>query len=455
MDESWVDWLISLVGISFIFYDVMEVSSQSVEAVYRLPKNMKEKDKLKSSMTQNHLLDDSAANLMIVQSSQEKDQYIDLQDKKVKIENLEEDIKNKQVSIDKIDKKMLLNRNFYTIEDMNRIMDYKTALKSDYFLTVDVNSTLILNRYDRVIENYATAELREDHSVFSSIASLLGNFFFLLRIIVFQVTLVALPHSPHLQIIILSANEVFYLGINLRNTIKISHLKHLHIMLAKIIQSLFLLTFLITISILTYNYSYNKSARQSQKIQNFAIFTMVVGMCFEFLFLFIGIFFIVKNSIQILNNSRANRNKSREQIKKELGYDPDDKENAELELVRKNKDYVVYHWKSKIEVEQWWGSGPESPQVIQKLIRNNQVNDKEEKQKGLKINQIHPQIQTVSSKTKNKKNTFLFPEDHENGKADFFEKVDMIYNAKMLNDKNAGFPIKFKQIDVKKSKDGT
>jgi hypothetical protein len=51
MDESWVDWLISLVGISFIFYDVMEVSSQSVEAVYRLPKNMKEKDKLKSSMT--------------------------------------------------------------------------------------------------------------------------------------------------------------------------------------------------------------------------------------------------------------------------------------------------------------------------------------------------------------------------------------------------------------------
>ena len=80
--------------------------------------------------------------------------------------------------------------------DIENYMDKEKAERIGYRRVIDVQATILLNRPNKVIEKYAKAELREDPSVFDSITTLLGNFFFLLRVITYQIVLCALPHAP-------------------------------------------------------------------------------------------------------------------------------------------------------------------------------------------------------------------------------------------------------------------
>jgi hypothetical protein len=68
---------------------------------------------------------------------------------------------------------------------MKMLMTHVEAVKRGYKLEIDAERTYQMNRINQVIEQYATAELRNDPSVFSSMATLLGNFFFLLRIVIY------------------------------------------------------------------------------------------------------------------------------------------------------------------------------------------------------------------------------------------------------------------------------
>lgn len=64
-------------------------------------------------------------------------------------------------------------------------MNEEEAKNLGYVRVVDPEITLNLNRPNMVVEQYAKAELREDPDVFESITSLLGNFMFLLRILMY------------------------------------------------------------------------------------------------------------------------------------------------------------------------------------------------------------------------------------------------------------------------------
>jgi hypothetical protein len=90
----------------------------------------------------------------------------------------------------------LLLRARFKDDEIENHMTKEVAEICGYKRVIDVNRTLDLNRHNIVIEQYAKSELREDPNVFQSITSLLGNFLFLMRVIIFQIIIAGLPHSP-------------------------------------------------------------------------------------------------------------------------------------------------------------------------------------------------------------------------------------------------------------------
>lgn len=179
-------------------------------------------------------------------------------------------------------------------EEIWEYMNEEEAKNLGYVRVIDAEATIRLNRPNIVVEQYAKAELREDPDVFESITSLLGNFMFLLRVLLYQLLLSALPLAPQIQLTLLVLNEGIYLTLNLRNYIKVKHLKHVHLLIAKLVQSAFLLLFLTLCCILAFRDDYLNPRGVGVSIQTIGIWCILLAMLFEYIFLMIGIFFIVK-----------------------------------------------------------------------------------------------------------------------------------------------------------------
>jgi hypothetical protein len=114
---------------------------------------------------------------------------------------------------------------FTTREQLRRI---------GYKKVISYEQTIKLTRKNHVIEEYARAELRDDPDVYSRLTTLLGNYFFLVRVLFYQFTIVSLCQNPLILIPSLMVIELFYLIVNIWNYSKLKHLKDFRLFCSKL-----------------------------------------------------------------------------------------------------------------------------------------------------------------------------------------------------------------------------
>jgi hypothetical protein len=90
---------------------------------------------------------------------------------------------------------------------------------------------------------HATSELKPTKKVFSYKSVLLANFAFVLRVILYHVTMVAFCNNGLLQVLSLIAVETSYITLIVKNFILLRYLVSIHMFFSKLSQSLFLLFF--------------------------------------------------------------------------------------------------------------------------------------------------------------------------------------------------------------------
>jgi hypothetical protein len=137
--------------------------------------------------------------------------------------------------------------------DKHKFITREKLLTIGYKQVISLEETIKLNRKNHVIEAYAKSELKEDPNVYSRLSTLLGNYFFLVRVMTYQFTVVSLCQNPLILVPILMVVESFYLVTNIWNYTKLKHLKDFRTLLSKLIQSFSLLVFLIFSMTLAFN----------------------------------------------------------------------------------------------------------------------------------------------------------------------------------------------------------
>lgn len=139
--------------------------------------------------------------------------------------------------------------NFTTREQLRRI---------GYKKVISYEETTKLTRTNHVIEAYARSELRDDPDVYSRFTTLLGNYFFLVRVLFYQFTIVSLCQNPLVLIPMLMIIEGFYMIINIWNYCKLKHLKDFRLFCSKLSQSFCLFVFLLFCMTLAFNVGIDK-----------------------------------------------------------------------------------------------------------------------------------------------------------------------------------------------------
>lgn len=118
--------------------------------------------------------------------------------------------------------------------DKHKFITREKLLTIGYKQVISLEETIKLNRKNHVIEAYAKSELKDDPNVYSRLSTLLGNYFFLVRVMTYQFTIVSLCQNPLILVPILMVIESFYLITNIWNYSKLKHLKDFRTLLSKL-----------------------------------------------------------------------------------------------------------------------------------------------------------------------------------------------------------------------------
>ena len=146
------------------------------------------------------------------------------------------------------------------------------------------------------MEEHATAELRKDKpEIYNKPSILLGNIFFLTRVLLFHMIIVACATMDGLQCVFLISFEFAYLIIITRNFVKYKYLLSIHMFFSKFIQGFFLFSFQALCLYMALNYH---GQEPPVSLQRFGLYCIVIAMIFEYIFMVVAIIFIVKNLIQ-------------------------------------------------------------------------------------------------------------------------------------------------------------
>jgi hypothetical protein len=136
-----------------------------------------------------------------------------------------------------VKKSPLNNNNLYYEESymLENIMNTETAKDLGYVRVIKFQNLEFLLDINAAILNHATAELKSyNPNLFLSKSILLGNFSFLMRILIYHVLLVSLCNNPYLQIFMLIITEASYSTLILKNFLKLSYLTNKHLFFSKI-----------------------------------------------------------------------------------------------------------------------------------------------------------------------------------------------------------------------------
>lgn len=176
--------------------------------------------------------------------------------------------------------------------------------KLGYSKVIDYKGTMENILYDEVKEKHATSQLKENLDLYKVTTVLLANFFFLLRVVLYHVILVSLPFNPGFQTFLLLMLELGYLGIIVKNYIKHKFLNMAHTFISKVLQSVFLLIFIIVCLIINFGFRETPVSITYQKI---GMYSVLVAVFFEYFFLVYNIIFIV---VVLIKNRKKKKKKS-------------------------------------------------------------------------------------------------------------------------------------------------
>ena len=160
------------------------------------------------------------------------------------------------------------------------------ATNKGYKKMIDNHRTLAFHRLNEVVIQHAVAELRPDKMVLCRLVTIITNFMFLARMIMFQITIVSLPHSPYLQLFILTLVELVYFTMTLVNYYRFRHFKMLYLLLSKVFLSVFLLMFLGLCVKFSLN-SDKETKSVPEDLQMMGVYLILISVAVDYLFLLI------------------------------------------------------------------------------------------------------------------------------------------------------------------------
>jgi hypothetical protein len=181
---------------------------------------------------------------------------------------LELNFKEKRQSFALMIKGGLGLRDWFWEDEMikNNIMTKDQATKNGYVRVADFKTCISHIESNMAVFAHATSELKPTKKVFSYKSVLLANFAFVLRVILYHITLVAFCNSGLMQVGSLILIESCYIFLIVKNFILLRYLVSIHMFFSKMSQSLFLLFFhVITFMVILKNGpNSNKTPTKSQ-----------------------------------------------------------------------------------------------------------------------------------------------------------------------------------------------
>jgi hypothetical protein len=127
---------------------------------------------------------------------------------------------------------------------VKNIMSVEEAKARGYTRFIDYSSLNLIFDINQAILDHATAELKTDKpELYLRKTVLLGNFSYLLRILIYHILLVALCNSPFILVPLLMITEISYSLLIFRNFIALRYFTSIHLFISKLSQSMFLLMF--------------------------------------------------------------------------------------------------------------------------------------------------------------------------------------------------------------------
>ena len=188
-------------------------------------------------------------------------------------------------------------RDYFFEHDMEKhVIDKEKARNIGYIRVLDYESNWRLLIRNHAVEDHAVAELKKDDpSLYNFRSILMGNFFFLLRLLVFHFIIVACNKMDGIQCLFLFILEVSYLAFITKNFMRLKYLISLHIFLSKFFQGMFLVIFQILCLWMTFWHHESEPPRIAQKI---GIWCIMIAIGMEYVFLAINILYIVKELIK-------------------------------------------------------------------------------------------------------------------------------------------------------------
>ena len=186
------------------------------------------------------------------------------------------------------------------------VMSKEEATQSGYFREVDYERTERNIESNEPIENHATSELKKDDpSIYSKKSILLANFGFLIRIVGYHVILVSFSKNSLCGSLSLMGIELGYLGLIIRNFLKLRYLVSLHMFISKVTQSLFLILFhIVTLIIIT---KYGIKDQPSLSIQKVGMWSIIIAIICEYFFLIVNLIYIIKTFVKQCKHKKINK----------------------------------------------------------------------------------------------------------------------------------------------------
>lgn len=202
-------------------------------------------------------------------------------------------------------------RDWFWEEDMVKMdaMTPAVAKRIGYVRVADFDTCIRHIELNEAVFAHATSELKPNEKVFSYKSVLLANFAFILRVVSYHMIMVAFSNTAFMQVILLITVEVSYSVLILKNFILLRYLLSLHMFLSKIVQSLILLTFhVITFMILMRN-GPNSIKSPSKGRQKALVYTIIVAIIMEYIFLICNVVWIIKQAINDRKKKKTEKNK--------------------------------------------------------------------------------------------------------------------------------------------------
>ena len=203
------------------------------------------------------------------------------------------------------------------------------ADKLGYIRVVDSFKTMSFLSMNLAVIEHATGEIKPNERVFDFKTVMMSNFAFILRVILYHIFIVALANQPGMLIVSLILLESVYIFLIVKNFLVLRYLVSIHLFIAKVVQSFFMLIFHLISLIMFMSNGPTSPVQPSSSLQNISMWCLVISIVLEYAFLIINIIWIVRTLIQA-------RKKAQAFVSKNKGKNP----------------FVVYKWVSKTAYQQ-------------------------------------------------------------------------------------------------------